>query len=190
MSGPAPDGGKTLHEVVADLDRQKAELGAAVAAQRAENKRHQDLLDLLEGGPPEGRGRRVGLVVFLVFVVLGGGYVGYCSMQTTNRLRARTVVSRPLRPHVLITSEPPGPRARVTFTSDRMPESAARRPRGTPFFFEAPPRGASYTFTVEADGFEPQTKTLRAEPRGGVHWHAVLRPRTRGQEGSAIQRAR
>jgi len=185
MNEPGPNDGKTLHEVVAGLDRQKAELGAAIEAQRAENKRHQDLLDLLEGGPLEGRGRRVGLTVFLVLVVLGGGYVGYCSMQTTNRLRTRTVISRPLRPHVLITSEPPGPRARVTVTSDRMPQSAARRPRGTPFFFEAPPRGASYTFTVEADGFEPQTRALRAEPRGGVHWHAVLRPRPRTEEERA-----
>ena len=165
---------KQLHEEVARLERDKAELARKIEAQRAENERCVAQLKLLGGGIFRKAGRRR-LWVGLVIVCVVAGVTGYYVTRSESPPRRRPVVSRPLRPHVLITSEPA--RARVSFTSNRMPESVARKRRITPFYFDAPPRGARYTITVEAEGYLPRTGTLVVRAQGGVHWHAVLEPR-------------
>lgn len=131
-------------------------------------QRHERMLDDLKRGIFIGQRRGRFLVWLGTALILIAGVVGYIAYQ---RMSNRPDTSRlgieqlaPVRPHLLITSRPPGAKIFI--------DGKARG--STPGLIAAPRSSGPVKVRLQATGFAPRKKTLVVKRAGGAHWHVDL----------------
>lgn len=131
-------------------------------------QRHERMLDDLKHGIFAGRRRGRFLIWLSAALLTIAGFVGYIAYSRvtnrpdTSRLGIEQLV--PIRPHLLITSRPPGAKILVD----------GKAQGSTPRLIASPRSSGSVLVQLEAKGFAPQKKTLAVRREGGAHWHAEL----------------
>lgn len=158
-----------LHEQLAELERDKAQLGRDNRAQRAENEKLEHRLALLT--KPLGEGKRWRWYSWLALCVgvlaLGVGYGFYRGHRRQAALRS---VSKPLpriaHPRLLITSVPSG--ATVKINGEPVGKTPLLRP------LQGRRRQRRLAVVVSSEGYRPRHADVSIAKHTGAHVHAAL----------------
>lgn len=151
------------------LQQQKQELQPHVRALRQESERLQELLDAVKRGVLFELSKWK-LVLFLVLLSGLGVAIGWRSAEPDHQdllaLQRMQKIARTLKPHLLITSDPP--RATVTIDAGNIKAT-------TPFWY-AHSRFDKKVFSVslETPGYLPVRRGLQLGGTRGTHLHVVL----------------